>query len=107
MKRVGFMIKVRPDRMEEYKARHQAVWPEMLKALRQNGWHNYSIFMRKDGLLVGYVETPEGLETAREQMRRTEIYAQWQAFMAPLMEELGEPYPELRSVELDEVFHLD
>ncbi len=107
MKRVGFMIKIRPEMIEEYKARHRAVWPEMLQALRENGWHNYSLFMRKDGLLFGYLETPENLERAREQMRRTGIYARWQAFMAPLMENLGEPYPEWRTVELEEVFHLD
>ena len=65
MKRVGFLIKVRREKIEEYKRQHQAVWPEMLDALRRNGWHNYSLFMREDGLIFGYLETPENLETAK------------------------------------------
>ena len=47
MKRVGFLLKVKEDRIEEYKAHHRAVWPDMLDALSRNGWHNYSLFMRE------------------------------------------------------------
>ncbi len=43
MKRVGFQFKVRQDRLEEYKEQHKHVWPEMLDALRETGWHNYYI----------------------------------------------------------------
>ena len=57
MPRACFQLQVRPDRIEEYKARHAAVWPEMLRALHRSGWHNYSLFLREDGLLIGYVET--------------------------------------------------
>ena len=57
MKRVGFLLKVRQDMIEEYKAHHRAVWPDMLDALSRNGWHNYSLFMREDGLMFGYFET--------------------------------------------------
>ena len=57
MTRVGFILKVREDLIEEYKRRHREVWPEMLDALRRTGWHNYSLFMRDDGLLFGYLET--------------------------------------------------
>ena len=41
------------------KARHKKVWPDMLEALRQTGWHNYSLFLREDGMLIGYLETPD------------------------------------------------
>ena len=58
MTRVCFQLQVRPDRLEEYRARHAAVWPDMLAALPATGWHNYSLFLREDGLLIGYVETP-------------------------------------------------
>jgi len=47
MKRVGFILEVREGKIEEYREHHKAVWPEMLDALRRNGWHNYSLFMRK------------------------------------------------------------
>jgi L-rhamnose mutarotase len=53
MKRVAFLLKVKEEKVEEYKAYHRAVWPEVLEALSRNGWHNYSLFMRPDGLLFG------------------------------------------------------
>jgi L-rhamnose mutarotase len=56
MKRICFVLQVKPNRLEEYKARHRAVWPEMQAALRDTGWKNYSLFLRADGLLVGYME---------------------------------------------------
>ena len=61
MKRVGFQFKVRQDRLAEYKEHHKNVWPEMLDALRETGWHNYTLFMREDGLIFGYFETEEDL----------------------------------------------
>jgi L-rhamnose mutarotase len=79
----------------------------MLDALQRNGWNNYSLFMREDGLIFGYLETPENLEAARAAMRQEQVYAKWQASMAPLMEPLGEPSLGIRSVELEQVFHLD
>ena len=59
MQRVGFVLKVKADRLEEYKKRHEQVWPEMLDVLRETGWNNYSLFLREDGLLFGYLETPD------------------------------------------------
>ena len=58
-RRYCFELQVKPDRIEEYKERHAAVWPEMLRALKASGWHNYSLFMRPDGLLIGYVESDD------------------------------------------------
>ena len=45
MQRVGFVLKVKTSRLDEYKKRHEQVWPEMLDALRETGWHNYSLFL--------------------------------------------------------------
>lgn len=59
MQRVCFLLKVRADRLDEYRERHAAVWPEMRDALSATGWHNYSLFLREDGLLVGYLETED------------------------------------------------
>ena len=74
MQRVCFQLQVKPDRLEEYKARHRAVWPEMLEALAATGWHNYSLFLGEDGLLIGYFETPS-LEDALAGMAATEVNA--------------------------------
>jgi L-rhamnose mutarotase len=107
MKRVGFLLKVRPDRLKEYKRHHEQVWPEMLDALRNAGWHNYSLFVREDGLLFGYVETPDGLESAQMRMAETAVNTRWQEFMAPYFESPDNARPDHMFVELEEIFHLD
>jgi L-rhamnose mutarotase len=107
MKRVGFLLKVKPDRLEEYKKRHRAVWPDMLDALRRTGWHNYTLFMRDDGLLFGYFETPESFQVAAAGMVKEEVNARWGESMKPFFEELGDVLPEEGMLELEEIFHLD
>jgi L-rhamnose mutarotase len=107
MKRVGFVLKVRADRLEEYRRHHEAVWPEMLQALRETGWHNYSLFVREDGTLFGYFETPESLEVAQAKIAGREVNTRWQEFMAPYFESPSNARPDEMFVELTEVFHLD
>ena len=104
MQRVCFLLKVRTDRLEEYRRRHEAVWADMQAALRETGWHNYSLFLRDDGLLVGYLETDD-FPAAQAAMERTEVNARWQAEMAPFFEDL-EGRPDEGMVPLTEVFHL-
>jgi L-rhamnose mutarotase len=99
------LLKVRQDRLEEYRERHRAVWPDMLTALRAAGWRNDSLFLRDDGLLIGYLETDD-FDAARAAMETTEVNARWQAEMAPFFEDL-EGRPDEGVVRLDEVFHLD
>jgi L-rhamnose mutarotase len=106
VRRVCFQLQVRPDRIEEYKRRHAAVWPEMLRALADHGWHNYSLFLRGDGLLVGYFETPS-LEAALTGMESTEVNDRWQRQMAGFFEDLGEAMPDQGFLQLDEIFHLE
>lgn len=105
MHRVCFTLQVRTDRMEEYARRHAAVWPDMLRALHDTGWHHYSLFLRDDGLLVGYLETDD-LAAAREGMARTGVNARWQAEMADFFEDLDLP-PDQGFRQLTEVFHLE
>lgn len=107
MKRVGFLLKVKQDRLEEYKERHKAVWPEMLDALRRTGWHNYSLFLTDDGLLFGYFETPESLQAATAGMSKEEVNERWQTEMAPFFENIGGKHADEGLLELKEVFHLD
>jgi L-rhamnose mutarotase len=106
MERVCFLLKVRPDRLVEYRERHRAVWPDMLAALRATGWHNYSLFLRDDGLLVGYLET-EDFQAALDEMAGTAVNARWQAELAPFFEELDGRRPDQGMRTLAEVFHLD
>jgi len=105
MKRVGFQFKIRQDRLAEYKEFHKQVWPEMLEALRKTGWHNYSLFMRADGLIFGYFETEESLAVAQSKMTATEVNTRWQQFMSPFTD--SNARPDENFLELEEYFHLD
>jgi L-rhamnose mutarotase len=106
MTRVCFSLKVRPDRLDEYRARHRAVWPEMRDALRDAGWGDYSLFLREDGLLVGYLVTDD-FDAALRAMEATGVNARWQAEMAEFFELPGGERPDTSMQVLDEVFHLD
>ncbi|RKN03719.1 L-rhamnose mutarotase [Streptomyces radicis] len=105
MERVCFLLKVRQDRIEEYRERHENVWSEMRAALSEAGWHNYSLFLRDDGLLVGYLETDD-FAAARRAMDATEVNARWQAEMGEFFEALDGARPDEAMRPLTEVFHL-
>ena len=66
MKRVGFIFKIKENKIDEYKNHHKNVWPEMLEALKRNGWRNYSIFLKDDGTLFGYFEAKKSLNSSLE-----------------------------------------
>jgi L-rhamnose mutarotase len=105
MKRVCFVLQVKPDRLPEYRERHRAVWPEMLTALRETGWRNYSLFLRADGLLVGYLET-EDFERARAEMAKRNINQRWQREMAEFFVHGEGALPDQQMEPLDEIFHV-
>jgi L-rhamnose mutarotase len=111
MRRVCFTLQVRPDRLEEYKRRHAAVWPEMLAALHEAGWRDYSLFLRDDGLLVGYFLTDD-LAAAQAAMAATDVNRRWQAEMAEFFAaggDDGDPAwrPDSGMQVLTEVFNLE
>ena len=103
MRRICFTLQVRPERIEEYRRRHARVWPEMLAALRDTGWRDYSLFLREDGLLVGYLLTDD-FDAALAGMDATDVNAHWQAEMAEFF--VG-GRPDRHMHVLTEVFNLD
>ena len=105
MQRVCFVLQVKPDRLEEYKARHREVWPEMLNALSSAGYNNYSLFLREDGLLVGYFETPD-YEQARAGMAASEVNARWQAEMREFFVDTLKRDADKQVQPLEQVFYL-
>ena len=105
MKRHCFQLQVDPERLDEYRRRHAAVWPEMVRALKTAGWHNYSLFLRPDGLLIGYVESDD-LGEAQRAMAATEVNARWQGEMQEFFLDLDSA-PDEGFVELEEVFNLE
>jgi L-rhamnose mutarotase len=98
-------MQVRPDRLAEYRQRHAAVWPEMLRALRDCGWHDYQLFLREDGLVVGTLVTDD-LAAAQAAMEQTSINSFWQADMARFFD-LADGRPDRSTQPLELVFDLD
>jgi L-rhamnose mutarotase len=105
MQRVCFQLQVRPDRLDEYAERHAAVWPEMLAAIAESGRRNYSLFLRDDGLLIGYFET-DSLEESQRLLAENPVTARWEAEMAPFFLDLA-GRPDQGLAQLVEVFNLE
>lgn len=101
-RRSAFVLRVRPDRIDEYVEAHRAVWPEMLQALRDAGVRNYSIF-RDGNQVFGYFESDD-LERAAEYLAAQEVCTNWQDAMADLLEER---VPDAGPPALEEIFRLD
>jgi L-rhamnose mutarotase len=106
MPRYCLLGHVDPNRLDEYRDAHRAVWPELLEALRDAGWRNYSLFLRDDGLLIGYVEA-DSLARAQAAMAATEVNSRWQAEMTQYFAGLGDAPPDEGFQLLTEVFNLD
>ena len=100
--RSAFVLRVRPDKIDEYVEAHQNVWPEMLAALHDAGIRNYTIF-RSGNEVFGYFESDD-LEAAAEYMESQEVNARWQDAMAGLLEER---VPDAGPPTLEAIFRLD
>lgn len=104
MERVCFCLQVRKDRLEEYREKHAKVWPEMLQAISDAGWRNYSLFLRDDGLLIGYFEATD-FQMALRALTSQEINTRWQQEMGPFFVKTGDAGADQSLPRLQEVFH--
>ena len=104
MRRYCFTLQVDPSRLEEYRRRHAAVWPEMLEALRAAGARDYTIFLDGDRLFAYLVV--DDFDAFRTAMAATEVNDRWQADMAALIDPQTDPATGFHR-RLDEVFHLE
>ena len=107
MKRYGMVIGVRPEKLEEYRRLHAAVWPEVLAMIRACNIRNYTIFF-KDGLLFAYFEYA-GSDFAGDMARmaadpRTQ---EWWAVMKPMQEPVESRAEGEWWANMQEVFHAD
>ncbi len=105
MQRVCFQLQVDPARLDEYRTRHAAVWPTMLRAIEASGRRNYSLFLRDDGLLIGYYEI-DSVEESQRSLERNPDTAPWEAEMAPFFIAL-DGRPDQAAPQLTEIFHLE
>jgi L-rhamnose mutarotase len=100
--RSAFVLRVRPDKLDQYVEAHRNVWPEMLDALRGAGIRNYTIF-RAGNEVFGYFESDD-LARAGLYLSQQEAVTRWQDHMAALLEERP---PDGGPPSLEEVFRLD
>ncbi|PKG24821.1 L-rhamnose mutarotase [Niallia nealsonii] len=101
--RIASVMSVYKDQYEEYKRRHDELWPEMKAELKAHGVHNYSIFLDEaSGRLFAYLEIES--EEKWSKMSETAICRKWWDYMEPLMETNPDNSPV--STELKNVFYL-
>lgn len=104
MIRRGFKMKLYEGQAEEYKRRHDALWPEMKEMIHEYGGSNYSIFLDEEtNVLYGYIELED--EEKWAQSDNTTICRKWWDYMADIMETNADNSPV--STLLSPVFHLD
>ena len=104
--RVCFELRVRPELIDEYIERHTAVWPTMLRAIERSGRRNYSLFLREDGMLIGYYEVDDDAASARALALDPDT-AEWEAEAARFFVALDGDRPDQGAPHLREVFHLE
>lgn len=104
MERIAFTMRVRPGFEVEYRRRHQDVWPEMLRALKDAGCANYSIYMKGRDLFA-YMEV-ENFDRFKRQMSSSQDSQRWETQMEPIMDRAILPETGFHEL-LPEVFHLD
>lgn len=106
MQKSSFLLRIDPARIDEYLQWHRAVWPEMLEALHESGYRNYSLFLDDSGLLVGYFEA-EDPDAAIAAMQKTDVNARWSALLDELFVDVDEARPVGTIATLRLAFDLD
>ena len=104
MKRVAFKMKLKSGYEEEYKKRHDEIWPELKEELSRAGIYDYSIFLDKETLTLFAVQKLKDNNTV-EELSSKEVMKRWWNYMKDIMETNPDNSPVTASME--EVFHMD
>ena len=104
VKRFGFKMKLNPGMKEEYRKRHEAVWPELKALLKENGISNYSIFLDEETNFLFAYQEQEG-ESSSQDLGTTETVKKWWKYMADIMEANPDNSPV--TIPLEQVFYLE
>ncbi len=107
MKRYGSVIKVKAEKLEEYKKLHAAVWPDVLKMIKGCNIDNYSIFYR-DGYLFSYFEyTGTDFEADSAKMAADSVTQDWWSHCMPCQQPVETAKEGEWWADMEEVFHQD
>ena len=102
--RIAFKMKLKPGYEQEYKRRHDALWPELKVLLKDAGVHDYSIFLDTETNILFGVQKVTG-DQGSQDLGSTAIVQKWWAYMADIMETNPDNSPV--TISLKEVFYLD
>lgn len=104
MQRACFIFQLKEGAEEEYKRRHDEIWPELIEAIQDSGLKNYTLFRR--GLqVIGYVECHPDIKTAFAKVESTEVNARWDVWFEEIIEDITDSDGNLFWAK--EVWHLD
>ena len=107
MKRYGMIIGIEPEKIEEYKKLHAAVWPDVLKMIKECNIRNYSIYL-KDNMLFSYFEyIGDDFKGDIEKMAADSTTQKWWDVCKPCQEPLETRVEGEWWAEMTEVFHCD
>ena len=104
MKRLAFKMHLNDGQKEEYKKRHDEIWPELYKLLKEAGISEYSIFLDEETNTLFAFQKVSG-DGGSQDLGKTEIVKKWWAFMADIMETNFDNSPV--TTELEEVFYME
>ncbi|MEI8234054.1 MAG: L-rhamnose mutarotase [Verrucomicrobiota bacterium] len=111
MKRYGTVIGLRPEKIEEYKKLHAAVWPDVLQMIKACNIQNYSIYLRKldgDPYLFSYFEyTGSDFSADMAKMAADPVTQEWWSFCMPCQNPLPDRTEGEWWASMEEVFHQD
>jgi len=80
MQRIAFLIRVRPEKLAEYRKLHNPIWPELAAELKAAGIRNYTLWLRPDGTEFGYLEC-DNWQASCDYLAKSEVHTRWQNLM--------------------------
>ena len=109
MERMGMVIGIKADKIDEYKALHAAVWPAVLAKLSAANVRNYTIFLREpENLLFGYWEYHgSDYEADMAAIAADPETRRWWTFCSPCQRPLSSRAPGEHWASMECVFHVD
>jgi L-rhamnose mutarotase len=103
MNRVAFRMKLHPGNVDEYKRRHDSIWPELVDLLHKSGISEYSIFLDEENYyLIGVLKVKD--KASLQKLPEFEVMQRWWNYMQDLMETNPDQSPV--SIPLKEVFYM-
>lgn len=102
--KIAFKMRLKPGCKEEYRQRHDAIWPELKQLLKENGVSDYTIFLDEETNILFAVQQQDG-EQSSQDLGKLPVVQRWWSYMADIMETNEDDSPV--TIPLAKVFHMD